>query len=559
MTTRRSFIQTLAAVPPALSLGSAWGARDPSRLALVIGNSAYLDAPLLNPVNDARAMAGLLDQAGFTVSSHLNATRTDMRAAIERFAADVRKSETRQVVFYFAGHGAQLDWRNYLLPVDARAESATQLRQTCIDLNQLIGELGASKGKTFIIMLDACRNNPFGRSYQPEQRGLSQFDAPVGSLLAYATSPGNVAADGSGQNGLYTENLLRELSVHGARIEDALKRVRLNVRLASGGTQIPWETTSLENDVYIFSDGQKKLSEAEQEKLVEDDLAEWMRVKGSGRVDDYAGYLRKFPNGRFAEIVQGRLAHLLAEQERSRPQVSPANDGTNGAPTIRLGPGLPVPVFMAPTNNPYSAGSYPLGRKYAAGDTATFRLSDTITGVEKRVYTVRVTKVDRAADRVEYDDGRAITDLMGNSLKLGPREFTAPIQNNPAELQIGKKWTGVGRLTFKGTTSDFYYDYVVARRETITVPAGTFDTFAIEAEGWNRTFGDKLKQTLWVVPGLNFFIRRDYVVRNRGGNYTATERHELVELTQGGVDASCAVPLAGGAQRNLVIRNNCGA
>lgn len=559
MTTRRSFIQTLAAVPPALSLGSAWGARDPSRLALVIGNSAYLDAPLLNPVNDARAMAGLLDQAGFTVSSHLNATRTDMRAAIERFAADVRKSETRQVVFYFAGHGAQLDWRNYLLPVDARAESATQLRQTCIDLNQLIGELGASKGKTFIIMLDACRNNPFGRSYQPEQRGLSQFDAPVGSLLAYATSPGNVAADGSGQNGLYTENLLRELSVHGARIEDALKRVRLNVRLASGGTQIPWETTSLENDVYIFSDGQRKLSEAEQEKLVEEDLAEWMRVKGSGKVDDYAGYLRKFPNGRFAEIVQGRLAQLLAEQERSRPQVTAANDGTDGAPTIRLGPGLPVPVFMAPTNNPYSAGSYPLGRKYAAGDTATFRLSDTITGVEKRVYTVRVTKVDRAADRVEYDDGRAITDLMGNSLKLGPREFTAPIQNNPAELQIGKKWTGVGRLTVKGTTSDFYYDYVVARRETITVPAGTFDTFAIEAEGWNRTFGDKLKQTLWVVPGLNFFIRRDYVVRNRGGNYTATERHELVELTQGGVDASCAVPLAGGAQRNLVIRNNCGA
>lgn len=559
MTTRRSFIQTLAAVPPALSLGSAWGARDPSRLALVIGNSAYLDAPLLNPVNDARAMAGLLDQAGFTVSSHLNATRTDMRAAIERFAADVRKSENRQVVFYFAGHGAQLDWRNYLLPVDARAESAAQLRQTCIDLNQLIGELGASKGKTFIIMLDACRNNPFGRSYQPEQRGLSQFDAPVGSLLAYATSPGNVAADGSGQNGLYTENLLRELSVHGARIEDALKRVRLNVRLASGGTQIPWETTSLENDVYIFSDGQKKLSEAEQEKLVEDDLAEWMRVKGSGKVDDYAGYLRKFPNGRFAEIVQGRLAQLLAEQERSRPQVTAANDGTDGAPTIRLGPGLPVPVFMAPTNNPYSAGSYPLGRKYAAGDTATFRLSDTLTGVEKRVYTVRVTKVDRAADRVEYDDGRAITDLMGNSLKLGPREFTAPIQNNPAELQIGKKWTGVGRLTFKGTTSDFYYDYMVARRETITVPAGTFDTFAIEAEGWNRTFGDKLKQTLWVVPGLNFFIRRDYVVRNRGGNYTATERHELVELTQGGVDASCAVPLAGGAQRNLVIRNNCGA
>jgi len=238
MTTRRNFIRTLGALPPALTLGTAWASSDPSRQALVIGNSSYLDAPLTNPVNDARAVAGLLGQAGFTVASHLDARRTDMMAAIERFTAEVRKSDTKLVMFYFAGHGAQLDWRNYLLPVDAKAESADQLRQSCIDLNYLIGEFGKSRGKTFIIMLDACRNNPFGSSYQPEQKGLSQFDAPVGSLLAYATSPGNVASDGSGQNGLYTENLLRELSVRGTKIEDALKRVRLNVRLASNGAQL---------------------------------------------------------------------------------------------------------------------------------------------------------------------------------------------------------------------------------------------------------------------------------------------------------------------------------
>ena len=559
MTTRRRFIQTLAAVPPALSLPAAWSASDSSRLALVIGNSAYQDAPLANPVNDAKAVAGLLDQAGFTVASHLNATRTDMLAAIERFAAEVRKAETRQVMLYFAGHGVQLDWRNYLLPVDAKAENAAQLRSSCIDLNQLIGELGKTKGKTFIIMLDACRNNPFGSSYQPEQKGLSQFDAPVGSLLAYATSPGNVASDGSGGNGLYTENLLRELSVRGARIEDALKRVRLNVRLSSGGAQIPWETTSLEQDVFIFDGGKSKLSEAEQEKLIEEDLAEWSRIKSSGKVDDYANYLRKFPNGRFAEIVQMRLARLLAEAEKSRPQPAASGAATDGSPTIRLGPGLPVPLFMAPTHNPYSAGSYPLGRNYSVGDTASFRQTDTITGVEKRVYSARVTKVDRGADRVEINDGQGIADLMGNSLKIGPREFDAPIQNNPAELQIGKKWTGVGRLTLKGTTSDFYYDYVVARRETITVPAGTFDTFVIEAEGWNKTFGDKLRQAFWLVPGLNFPIRRDFIARNKWGNLTNTERHELVELTQGGVDNRCAAPLAGTAQRNLVIKSNCGA
>src|SRR6185369_1578014 len=105
--------------------------------------------------------------------------------------------------------------------------------------------------KTLVVLLDACRNEPFGTKYVPEKRGLSQFDAPVGTLLAFATSPGSTASDGTGKNGLYTENLLKELAVRNARIEDALKRVRLAVRLGSRGQQIPWETTSLEGDVYL--------------------------------------------------------------------------------------------------------------------------------------------------------------------------------------------------------------------------------------------------------------------------------------------------------------------
>lgn len=556
MTTRRRFIQTLGTLPPALSFGPSWAAGDPSRLALVIGNSAYADAPLVNPVNDAKAMAALLDQAGFTVSSHLNVTRTDMLAAIERFGAAARKAETQQVLLYFAGHGVQLDWRNYLLPVDARAETAEQLRASCIDLNQLIGELGKAKGKTFIIMLDACRNDPFGRSFRPPQAGLSQFDAPVGSLLAYATSPGNVASDGSGQNGLYTENLLRELSVKGAKIEDALKRVRLNVRLASQGAQIPWETTSLEQDVFIFNGGHKKLSEAEQERLLEEDMAVWGRIKNSGKVDDYAGYLRQFPNGRFAEIVQTRLTRLLAEREHRQPVGGSA--ASDGAPTIRLGAGLPVPQFMEPTHNPYSAGRYPLGRRYSVGDAATFRETEAISGAEKRTYRVQISRVDPAADRVEHNNGN-VTDLMGNTLKLGPREYDVPVQLFPAELQVGKKWTAAFQVNFRGTISKAYYDNKIVKRETVTVPAGTFDTFLIEGRGFNITDGGAMNLSLWVVPGLNFAVRRELIIRNRFGNMVVAERHELVELVQGGVDNKCAVPSGNAAQRNLVIKSNCGA
>lgn len=344
MTTRRRFIQALASLPPALALAKpAWAAgAEGSRRALVIGNSAYRSAPLLNPGNDARAMADLFGQAGFAVDARLDATRSDMTAAIERFGTAIRHPDIRQAVFYYAGHGVQLDWRNYLLPVDAVVDSAEQVRQRCIDLGQLLGQLGAAKDKTFVIILDACRNNPFGTAYRPEHKGLSQFDAPVGSLIAYATSPGNVASDGSGRNSLYTENLLREFSQRGTRIEDALKRVRLNVRLASHGEQVPWETTSLETDVFIFGDGARKRSDAEVEKNLEADIAAWERIRASQNADDWVGYLRTFPNGRFAEIAQIRLTRLLAGVEKAAAsRVSPPAParvqaaGANAIPTIR--------------------------------------------------------------------------------------------------------------------------------------------------------------------------------------------------------------------------------
>ena len=709
MTTRRSFIQALAALPPALAFRPVWaaasGTPDPSRLALVIGNSAYGAAPLSNPANDARAIGALLTQAGFTVDSHLDATRGGMMAAIDRFGAAVKRPETRQVVFYYAGHGAQLDWRNYLLPVDAKVEKPEHIRQRCVDLGLLLGQFSAAKDKTFIVILDACRNNPFGSAYRPEQKGLSQFDAPVGSLLAYATAPGNVASDGEGKNGLYTENLVRELSQRNTRIEDALKRVRLNVRLASHGAQIPWETTSLEGDVFIFGDGQKKLSEAELEQVAEADVTEWARIKSSKKVEDWVNYLRRFPNGRFAEIAQMRLARLLAdveklaieerqreerrrleeqqrldqeraEQERARlaeerraaaererlriaeeqrlaterkqveeqlkrqeeklnlearrkkdaerqererqriaeaerlalerqelerqelerqrnaelerlagerklleeqrqaaerqkavaeaaarpvpspgavpapatlsqpgpttareRQPAPATAGAQAAVALDIRAGLPTPALIAPSNNPFSAGRYALGRIFTVGDVAVVRTSDMLTGIEERTYSPRVTKVDYEEDRVEYNNGLVITDLMGNPIKNGPVEFDTPVQWTPAELQLGRKWTAAFRRTQNGRTTNAYYNMQIAARESVTVPAGSFDCFRIDGEGWNTTNGARLEVKLWLVPGINFPIRRDFLTRNRVGQLGQTERNELVSLSQQAVGA----------------------
>jgi uncharacterized caspase-like protein len=602
MTTRRHFLQSIVALPPILSMKDGWAASpDPSRLALVIGNGSYRDAPLVNPVNDARSMAGLLGQAGFTVSSHIDASRLDMMAAIDRFSAEVGKTETRLVMFYYAGHGVQLDWRNYLLPVDAVAQSAEQIRQSCIDVNQLIGQLGRAKGKTFVIMLDACRDNPFGSSYQPEQKGLSQFDAPVGSLLAYATAPGSVASDGNGQNGLYTENLLRELSVRGTQLEDALKRVRLNVRLASGGAQIPWETTSLESDIFIFNDGNKKLSEAELEKQLEADLNTWARIKASRDVKDWVAYLRNFPNGRFAEIAQTRLSRLLAPIERpaqvsagaavsaatvaSQPAtVPPAVDPAGGKqppvavasvpskfatapaakiatamPAIELAAGKPVPPMLQASVNPFSAGRYPLGRKYTVGDTATFRISDLLTGIESDARESTVTSVDLENDRVDINGGEFLLDSMGNYLRT-PMGGTSdvPQQFFPAELQVGKAWAaGWKQDNPKFGQEIISFDMRIAAFEKVRVPAGEFEAFRIEARGWaRRSNGSVLReQRFWVVPGLNFTIKLEVVFKGFG-RLIRTDRTELVSMQQQSMDTRCAAP-SGGQAGTWVIRNGC--
>ena len=129
------------------------------------------------------------------------------------------------------------------------------------DLNVLLQGLTRANNPMNVVILDACRDSPFGRRVPVEQKGLSQFDAPPGSLLAYATSPGNVASDGEGANGLYTENLLRELKVPEAKIEDVFKRVRLNVRRRSNGQQIPWESTSLEEDFYNMKECETVIAE----------------------------------------------------------------------------------------------------------------------------------------------------------------------------------------------------------------------------------------------------------------------------------------------------------
>lgn len=219
------------------------------RVALLIGNGAYKTSPLKNPVNDARDMAATLRDCGFEVIQRENLTRREMEEQIREFG----KQLTRDTValFYYSGHGLQVKGNNYLVPVDARIEKEQDVDYEGVDVGRVMGELESAGSRLNIVILDACRDNPFARGLRSMQRGLAVVSAPTGSVIVYSTAPGMVADDGDTRNGRYTAELLRTIREPGLKIEDVLKKTRIAVREKSKGMQIPWETSSIDGDFYF--------------------------------------------------------------------------------------------------------------------------------------------------------------------------------------------------------------------------------------------------------------------------------------------------------------------
>jgi len=283
------------------------------RIALVIGNGAYTWAPpLKNPPNDARDMAATLKTLGFDVTSGINVSQKDMKRLIREFGMKLKNGGSG--LFYYAGHGVQSKGRNYLIPVDANIQSEAEVEDSGVDAALVLNFMDDAQNGLNIVILDACRNNPFARSFRSATDGLAQVDAPTGTLIAYATAPGRVASDGTAQNGLYTAELLKQLRVPGVSVTDMFMRVRAEVMKQTGSKQVPWEASSLVGAFYFAGTSSDSSPIANTAKIdpVAFELSYWETVKHSTNADDFKAYLARYPQGQFAELAKNRIATMQA-------------------------------------------------------------------------------------------------------------------------------------------------------------------------------------------------------------------------------------------------------
>lgn len=298
--------------------------RDEHAVALVIGNNAYKNAPLRSPINDARAMSERLRGLGFDVIERTNLKTREIAPTLREFRSRLKPGSV--ALIFYAGHGLQIKGVNYLPTVDADIESEDDVALQSIDLNRMLDGLGESKTRLNLVFLDACRNNPFTRSFRSSASGLAKVDAPSGTLISFATRPGSTAYDGDGTHGLYTEHLLRHMNMVDVPVELMLKRVVSGVKKDSRGQQEPWMEGSIEGDFSFVGNPAattgKKMAEPVKPAAPDNfavELAFWESIRGSKNPREYQAYLKKYPDGQFAELASEHANSSRTLEVLNRP------------------------------------------------------------------------------------------------------------------------------------------------------------------------------------------------------------------------------------------------
>jgi hypothetical protein len=291
------------------------------RVALVIGNSNYQNAPpLQNPDSDAQSMAQLLNSAGFEVIAATDLTHDDMIKVLRDFSAKISgRGPNTVAMIYYAGHGVQLAGENYLVPVDAKISSPSDLASNAVRLVDVMGTLESIPSRMRIVLLDACRNNPFP-DVNDAGRGLAIVDAPNGSIVGYSTAPGTEALDGAGNHSPYTSAFLHLAREPNLPIEQLFKRVRLEVNNSTDGRQTPWESSSLTSDFYFFGDTAVAATRAPDHSPVVQTASNlpgrsvrqaYDYVLAEGSPEHYREFIELFPRDPLCDRIRALLGNLL--------------------------------------------------------------------------------------------------------------------------------------------------------------------------------------------------------------------------------------------------------
>lgn len=467
------------------------------RHALVIGNSAYTHSPLKNPVNDARAMAKALAAAGFEVRLVEDASLVGMQRAVRQWGNDLAKGGVG--LFYYAGHGMQVRGRNYLVPVNAEIEQEDEVEFNSLDVNQVLAKMDSAKNPLNIIILDACRNNPFARSFRVSSAGLAQMDAPTGSFIAFATAPGSTAADGaSGENGIYTRHLLREMPSPGMAIEQMFKRVRNGVMADTKGLQVPWESSSLRGE-FVFVPG---ASDAQTVTVAE----------------------------------MERKIQAALEKQRTALEKQGLAASETGKPATQLASAAPAAV----------AGSNS-GRLPSRGDTWTYKLTEPkrISGPKQRSYTVKVEAASPWAIleefTVEGEPADGWVHSPGTYLVNVGISILSPYLAAFQDLSPGRS---LGRVELLDPSCARLYVVCnvagsVVGRENLDLPSGRFDTIKVTAQqmwqpGTSTGFGSigigAREITVWYAPSVKRAVKitSRLIAVNRGAPVESDFDLELV-------------------------------
>lgn len=315
------------------------------RVALVIGNAAYQQGALANPVNDARAITAKLKGLGFEVVLKENLKQREIGAVYREFRSKITPGGVALV--FYAGHGLQFSGQNYFPAVDAAIDGEEDVPLQSLNLGMLLDTMEQAKAGVSLVFLDACRDNPFARRFRGGSRGLTKVEAASGTLIHYATRPGSVAADGSGKNGTYTEALLAQMDQPGVPVEQMLKRVTNTVVDKTKGKQEPWVEGSLRGEFYFIFQGPTTVEiKPAGPNPAQVELTFWDSIKSSSDKADFEEYLRQYPQGRFAGIARNRVRQLTAAATATRPPVALASVAT--AATTATPQPAPAPAGPRP-------------------------------------------------------------------------------------------------------------------------------------------------------------------------------------------------------------------